>query len=116
MDIQKSMPEFQDLQDVENMLAETVASWKDTWIAEGMETGLSKGRAEGRLDNLMENIHALMETLGLPKEKAMDMLKVSEKDRARLSTILCPQTGQQLLNKWAHLCWNTTGIRGASCR
>ena len=30
------------------MLAETVASWKDTWIAEGMETGLSKGR----LDNL----------------------------------------------------------------
>ena len=78
------------------MLAETVASWKDTWIAEGMETGLSKGRvegrmegrAEGRLDNLVENIHALMETLGLPKEKAMDMLKVSEEDRARLSTIL----------------------------
>ena len=78
------------------MLAETVASWKDTWIAEGrmegMETGLSKGRmegrAEGRLDNLVENIRALMETLGLPKEKAMDMLKVSEEDRARLSTIL----------------------------
>nr|MCR5219795.1 transposase [bacterium] len=79
---------------------ETVASWKDTWIAEGMETGLSKGRAEGRiegmetglskgrLDNLVENIHALMETLGLTKEKAMDMLKVSEEDRAKLSSIL----------------------------
>ncbi len=100
MGIEKSMPEFQDLQEVENMLAETVASWKDTWIAEGMETGLSKGRAEGRiegmetglskgrLDNLVENIHALMETLGLTKEKAMDMLKVSEEDRAKLSSIL----------------------------
>ena len=96
MGIQKSMPEFQDLQEVENMLAETVASWKDTWIAEGMETGLSKGRMEGmetglskgRLDNLAENIRALMETLGLPKEKAMDVLKVSEEDRARLSSVL----------------------------
>lgn len=80
------------------MLAETVASWKDTWIAEGMETGLSKGR----LDNLVENIHALMETLGLPKEKAMDVLEVSEEDRAKLSSILCPQIGQQLLRKWDH--------------
>ena len=98
------------------MLAETVASWKDTWIAEGMETGLSKGRiegmetglskgraegriegmetglskgrAEGKLSALAENIHALMETLGLPREKAMDMLKVSEEDRAKLASIL----------------------------
>ena len=82
------------------MLAETVASWKDTWIAEGMETGLYKGRMEGRmegmetglskgrLDNLVENIHALMETLDLTKEKAMDVLKVSEEDRAKLSAIL----------------------------
>ena len=52
MDIpESSMPVFQNLQEVENMLAETVASWKDAWIAEGrmegMETGLSKGRMEG---------------------------------------------------------------------
>ena len=57
-----------------------------------METGLSRGsaegRAEGRLGNLAENIRALMETLGLSKEKAMDMLKVSEEDMARLSSVL----------------------------
>ena len=110
--IRKSMPEFQDLQEVDNMLAETVSTWKDTWFAEGrmegLETGLSKGRAEGletgltrgraegrfegraegRLGTLAENIRALMETLGLSKEKAMDMLKVSEEDRARLSSVL----------------------------
>ncbi len=86
------------------MLAETVASWKDTWISEGRMEGFRKGfregfmegfregrmegHAEGRLDNLAENIRALMETLGLTKEKAMDMLKVFEEDRARLSRIL----------------------------
>ena len=48
------MPVFQNLQEVKNMLAETVASWKDTWIAEGMETGLSKGRREGRMEGRME--------------------------------------------------------------
>ncbi len=70
------------------MLAETVASWKDTWIAEGRMEGMETGLSKGRLDNLVENIHALMETLGLTKEKAMDMLKVSEEDRAKLASIL----------------------------
>ena len=62
------------------MLAETVASWKDTWLAEGIATG--------RLGTLMENIRALMETLNITKEKAMDMLKVSEEDRAKISSKL----------------------------
>ncbi len=57
------------------------------WV-ECIAEGRMKGRAEGRVDNLVENIHALMETLGLPKEKAMDVLKVSEEDRAKLSSIL----------------------------
>ncbi|MBP3730224.1 MAG: Rpn family recombination-promoting nuclease/putative transposase [Mailhella sp.] len=78
--LKKALPEFRDLQEVENMLAETVASWKDTWLAEG--------RVEGRLGNLVENIRTLMETLCLTKEKAMDTLKVSEEDRAKLSSLL----------------------------
>ena len=94
--LQKSIPEFQDLQEVENMLAETVASWKDTWMAEGIETGRAEGMAtgraegmaEGRLRNLVENIRALMETLCINKEKAMDMLKVTEEDRTKLSSVL----------------------------
>lgn len=51
------------LQEVENMLAETVASWKDTWLAEGMATGRAEGRVEGRLGTLVENIRTLMEVL-----------------------------------------------------
>ena len=82
--IKKSVPEFQDLQEVENMLAETVASWKDTWLAEGRQ----EGRQEGKLSNLADNIRALMETLGLTREKAMDMLKVSEEDRKLLASVM----------------------------
>ena len=82
--IKKSVPEFQDLQEVENMLAETVASWKDTWLAEGRQ----EGRLEGKLSNLADNIRALMETLGLTREKAMDMLKVSEEDRKLLASVM----------------------------
>ena len=94
--LKKALPEFRDLQEVENMLAETVASWKDTWLAEGIATGRAEGiatgraegRAEGRLGTLVENIRTLMETLCLTKEKAMDTLKVSEEDRAKLSSLL----------------------------
>ena len=86
--IKKSVPEFQDLQEVENMLAETVASWKDTWLAEGRQEGRQEGRLEGKLSNLADNIRALMETLGLTREKAMDMLKVSEEDRKLLASVM----------------------------
>ena len=90
--IKKSVPEFQDLQEVENMLAETVASWKDTWLAEGRQEGRAEGRQEGRLEgklsNLADNIRALMETLGLTREKAMDMLKVFEEDRKLLASVM----------------------------
>ncbi|MBR5734324.1 MAG: Rpn family recombination-promoting nuclease/putative transposase [Desulfovibrionaceae bacterium] len=91
---QENIPEFQDLQEVETMLAETVASWKDAWRAEGLAAGraeglaagraegiaagraegITAGRAEGRLGNLTENIRALMESLSISREKAMDML------------------------------------------
>ena len=94
--IDEPMQEFHDLLEVENMLADTVASWKDKWLAEGIEIGLSKGRAEaldegrleGKINNLANNIRSLMETLGLTKEKAMDALKVSEEDRKALASVL----------------------------
>ena len=78
------------------MLAETVASWKDTWLAEGIETGRVEGRAEGRVEGrvegrlsaLAESIRALMKNLCISKEKAMDTLSVSEEDRAKLSSVL----------------------------
>ena len=82
------MPEFQDLQEVENMLAGTVAYWKDAWLAEGTETCLSKGHTERKLKTLAENIRILMEPLGLTKEKAMDLLKVSDEARKSLASAL----------------------------
>ena len=84
LDMQERMPELTDLQEVEHMLAETVASWKDTWRAEAR----AEGRAEGKLNNLDENIRSIMESLGYSRERAMDILKVSEEDRKSLDSLL----------------------------
>ena len=90
--IDEPMQEFHDLLEVENMLADTVASWKDKWLAEGraeaLAEALDEGRLEGKINNLANNIRSLMETLGLTKEKAMDALKVSEEDRKALASVL----------------------------
>lgn len=37
---------------------------------------------EGRTDNLLTNIRAMMKNLGVPVEKAMDILEVPVQDRA----------------------------------
>ena len=86
------------------MLGENAVTWKDAWLsegraegrAEGIEIGLSKGRdealdegrLEGKINNLANNIRAMMKKLGLTKEKAMDVLEVSEEDRKALASVL----------------------------
>lgn len=45
--------------------------------AEGFVEGRVEGRAEGRLDA----IAAIMESLSVPAEKAMDLLKIPAKER-----------------------------------
>jgi predicted transposase/invertase (TIGR01784 family) len=44
------IPELQDLQEVESMLAERVKEWTEQWKQEGLEQGLEQGRAEGRAE------------------------------------------------------------------
>ena len=43
----EEIPEFQDLREVDAMLEERVAQWKDEYIRQGVMIGKAEGRAEG---------------------------------------------------------------------
>ncbi len=61
-------------------------------LQKGRQEGLQEGRQEGlqlgRLENLVQNIKGLMKTMGWSAEQAMDMMQVSEEDRAAVSSRL----------------------------
>lgn len=48
---------------------------------EGRKEGRKEGQQEGRKDNLLANVKAMMKNLGIPAEKAMEILEVPAKDR-----------------------------------
>ena len=66
------IPEFQGREDV------GVCELLDKYENRGMKKGLKKGEET----TLVANIKALMETMGLTMDKAMEALKVPEKKRA----------------------------------
>ena len=44
----QEVPEVNELQEIDTMLAETVAGWTQQWKEEGLQEGLQQGRKEGR--------------------------------------------------------------------
>ena len=54
----------------------------------GIKKGRAQGKAEGIEETLLESVKNLMETLGLSAQQAMNALKISEADQARLLTKL----------------------------
>ncbi len=59
-----------------------------TILRQGEQKGLQEGLQLGRLENLVQNIKSLMKTMGWSAEQAMDMMQVSEEDRAAVSSRL----------------------------
>lgn len=54
--ITEEIPEFQDLREVDAMLEERAAQWKDEYIQQGMLIGEAKGRVEGEAKGRVEGI------------------------------------------------------------
>mgnify|MGYP006302490695 CR=1 FL=1 len=50
----ENIPEFQELKEVDSMLAETITEWTEQWKAEGEAKGLGKGELIGRIRLLQE--------------------------------------------------------------
>ncbi|MBF0303904.1 MAG: Rpn family recombination-promoting nuclease/putative transposase [Desulfamplus sp.] len=44
-----NIPEFQELKEVDSMLAETITEWTEQWKAEGIAKGRAEGKAEGEI-------------------------------------------------------------------
>ena len=54
-------PQYQDLQEVETMLEETVDGWVRKWKRQGLEEGRREGRQEGRQEGLVKGRVELLE-------------------------------------------------------
>ena len=57
-------------------------------IAEGRAEGKAEGRAEGKAEGLLENIRAMMDTLHLTAEAAMNALKLSPEKQKELAPLI----------------------------
>ena len=72
----QSVPELNDLQEVDAMLAETVQEWTKQWKAEGRQEGRREGRQEGRYEEASNVLRRLLQK----KYGAGDLpLRVEEK-------------------------------------
>lgn len=52
----EEIPEFQDLREVDAMLEERAAQWKDEYIQQGVMIGRAEGRAEGEAKGRAEGL------------------------------------------------------------
>ena len=52
--ITEDIPEFQDLREVDAMLEERAAQWKDEYIRQGVVMGWAEGKAEGKAEGRAE--------------------------------------------------------------
>ncbi|MBF0188284.1 MAG: Rpn family recombination-promoting nuclease/putative transposase [Magnetococcales bacterium] len=57
----QTIPELNDLQEVDAMLAETVQEWTKQWKAEGRAEGRNEGRAEGRAEEAGSMLSRLLQ-------------------------------------------------------
>ncbi len=61
------IPEVNDLEEVNAMLAERVKQWTEDWKKEGLEEGRMEGLEEGRMEGRMEGQAAMLQLLLLQR-------------------------------------------------
>ena len=55
---------------------------------DGIEQGMARGRDEGRAEGLTSSIRHVMSNLGVPMEKAMDVLQIPLTERAKYAQLV----------------------------
>ena len=61
---------------------------REDGIEQGMARGLARGRDEGRAEGLTSSIRHVMSNLGVPMEKAMDVLQIPLTERAKYAQLV----------------------------
>ena len=57
-------------------------------LARGRDEGRAEGRDEGRAEGLASSIRHVMSNLGVPMEKAMDVLQIPLTERAKYAQLV----------------------------
>jgi len=95
-----SIPELIKLCEDPKMIKDRFALWEEKFKAkgrvegrmegrvEGEARGLAKGRVEGESIGLMKAIANLMDYMNVSVEKAMDMLRVPQQERSKLTSMM----------------------------
>lgn len=80
-----SIPEFQELMEVDAMLAETITEWTEQWKAEGKVEGKIEGKAEGiGKGELIGQIRILQQILKKPVSSKEDLIAM---EMSKLKTL-----------------------------
>jgi predicted transposase YdaD len=83
------IPELNDLQELNTMLAERVIEWTEEWKQQGLQQGLLQGRQEGRQEGRQQGETALLERL-----LSRRFGPLSAETRNRLASSTLEQLGQ----------------------
>ncbi|MBF0230097.1 MAG: hypothetical protein HQK63_11025 [Desulfamplus sp.] len=67
-----NIPEFEELKEVDSMLAETITEWTEQWMAQGE----AKGKAEGRIEEKFNMIKRLC-NFNMPLEQIAVVVNLS---------------------------------------
>ncbi len=87
---QETLPDLNDLKEVEAMLAERVTEWTEKWKQEGLREGRTKGHEEGRMEGRAE---------GRMEGRAEGRIEGEAKGRsAILNRLLAKRFGQDILD------------------
>ncbi|MBF0230598.1 MAG: Rpn family recombination-promoting nuclease/putative transposase [Desulfamplus sp.] len=85
-----SIPEFQELMEVDAMLAETITEWTENWMLKGKVKGLAEGEAKGRVEGigkgeLIGRIRILQQILKKPVSSKEDLIAMEMGELKTLS-------------------------------
>jgi hypothetical protein len=76
-----NIPEFQELMEVDAMLAETITEWTEQWMAQGEAKGEVKGRIEEKFNMIkrLYNFNMPLDQIAVVVNLSIDKIKKSMK-------------------------------------
>jgi flagellar biosynthesis/type III secretory pathway protein FliH len=75
-----NIPEFEELKEVDSMLAETITEWTEQWKAEGKVEGKAEGKVEGKAEGRIEEKFNMIKRLcnfNMPLEQIAIVVNLS---------------------------------------
>lgn len=82
------LTEYNETETMELLKQESKEEGRQEGLQKGRQEGLQKGLQKGRQETMLLSVRNLMDSIGCPAEKAMDLLRIPNSQRASLFTLL----------------------------